>query len=154
MCYRILSSCIHIDIEQSVILTKLLIHTKYIYICIYLLLLTIRSIVFHIYKRAVVKVQTHFLCMSKHWNLGWDVVSVLTCWVLIKIIRYIHISNYILIVDALAILGACASAGPLFTKRHRIIGIGIPIINLRRSSDRLRFIMGIPIPVRRRLLSE
>ena len=34
------------------------------------------------------------------------------------------------------------------------ISIGIPIINLRRSSDRLRFIMGIPIPVRRCLLSE
>ena len=39
-------------------------------------------------------------------------------------------------------------------RRHRLISIGIPIINLRRSSDRLRFIMGIPIPVRRRLLSE
>ena len=39
-------------------------------------------------------------------------------------------------------------------KRRRLISIGIPIINLRRSSDRLRFIMGIPIPVRRRLLSE
>ena len=38
--------------------------------------------------------------------------------------------------------------------RRRLISIGIPIINLRRSSDRLRFIMGIPIPVRRRLLSE
>ena len=37
---------------------------------------------------------------------------------------------------------------------RRLISIGIPIINLRRSSDRLRFITGIPIPVRRRLLSE
>ena len=37
---------------------------------------------------------------------------------------------------------------------RRLISMGIPIINLRRSSDRLRFIMGIPIPVRRRLLSE
>ena len=35
-----------------------------------------------------------------------------------------------------------------------IASIGIPIINLRRSSDRLRFIMGIPIPVRRLLLGE
>ena len=33
---------------------------------------------------------------------------------------------------------------------HRLIGIRIPIINMRRSSDRLRFIMGIPIPARRR----
>ena len=39
-------------------------------------------------------------------------------------------------------------------RRRRLISIGIPIINLRRSSDRLRFIMGIPIPVRQRLLSE
>ena len=37
-------------------------------------------------------------------------------------------------------------------RRRRLIGIGIPIINLRRSSDRLRFIMGIPIPVRRPIL--
>ena len=39
-------------------------------------------------------------------------------------------------------------------RRRRLISIGIPIINLRRSPDRLRFIMGIPIPVRRRLHSE
>ena len=44
--------------------------------------------------------------------------------------------------------------GPYSLRRRRLISIGIPIINLRRSSDRLRFIMGIPIPVRRRLLSE
>ena len=34
--------------------------------------------------------------------------------------------------------------------RYRLIGMQIPIINLRRSSDSLRFIMGIHIPVRRR----
>ena len=34
-------------------------------------------------------------------------------------------------------------------RRRRRISIGIPIINLRPSSDRLRFIMGIPLPVRR-----
>ena len=39
-------------------------------------------------------------------------------------------------------------------RRRRLTGIGIPIINLRRSDDRLRFIMGIPILIRRRLLSE
>ena len=38
--------------------------------------------------------------------------------------------------------------------RHCLRGIGIPIINLRRSDDRLRFIMGIPILIRRCLLSE
>ena len=39
-------------------------------------------------------------------------------------------------------------------RRRRLISIGILIINLRRSSDRLRFILGIPIAVRRHLLSE
>ena len=39
-------------------------------------------------------------------------------------------------------------------RRRRLTGIGIPIINLRRSDDRLRFIMGIPILIRRRLLNE
>ena len=33
-----------------------------------------------------------------------------------------------------------------WSKRYSFIGKGIPIINLRRSSDHLRFIMGIPIP--------
>ena len=37
-------------------------------------------------------------------------------------------------------------------RRRRIIGVyKIPIITLRRSTSRLRFMMGIPIPVRRRL---
>ena len=30
-------------------------------------------------------------------------------------------------------------------RRHCLIGVGISIINLRRSSDRLRFIIGIPV---------
>ena len=41
----------------------------------------------------------------------------------------------------------------LYSLRRRCLtGIGIPIINLRRSDDCLRFIMGIPILIRRRLL--
>ena len=36
--------------------------------------------------------------------------------------------------------------------RYRLAGIEIPIINLRRSSDRLMFIITKPIPLRRRLL--
>ena len=39
-------------------------------------------------------------------------------------------------------------------RRRRLTGIGIPIINLRRSDDRLRFIMGIPMLIRPSLLSE
>ena len=42
--------------------------------------------------------------------------------------------------------------GPYSRRRHRLIGIGIPIINLRRLSDSPRFIM--KIPVRRSLFSE
>ena len=39
-------------------------------------------------------------------------------------------------------------------RRRHLIGIGIPIKKLRRSSDRLRFIMGILIHLRRCLISE
>ena len=42
----------------------------------------------------------------------------------------------------------------LYSLRHHLIGIGIPIINLRWLSDCLRFIMGIPIPVTCHLFSE
>ena len=39
----------------------------------------------------------------------------------------------------------CQSHGHYSLGRHCIIRIGIPIINLRRSPDRLKFIMGIPL---------
>ena len=39
-------------------------------------------------------------------------------------------------------------------QRHRLTGIIIPIINPRQSDDRLRFIIGIPIPIRWCLLGE
>ena len=35
-----------------------------------------------------------------------------------------------------------------YSLKRRLTGIGIPIINLRRSDGRLRFIMAIPIPLR------
>ena len=38
--------------------------------------------------------------------------------------------------------------GPLFTKRHCLTSIGIPIINPWWSAHHLRFIKGIPIPIR------
>ena len=39
-------------------------------------------------------------------------------------------------------------------RRRRLISIGIPIMNLRGLSDHLRFIMGMPIQIRRRHFSE
>ena len=39
--------------------------------------------------------------------------------------------------------------GLYLLKRRRLTGTGIPIISRRRSDDRLRFIMGIIIPMRR-----
>ena len=39
-------------------------------------------------------------------------------------------------------------------RRRRLTGIGIPIINLRWSDNRIRFKMGIPILIRRCLLIE
>ena len=44
--------------------------------------------------------------------------------------------------------------GPLLTKKTPSYGYRDPIINLRRSDDRLRFNMGIPTLIRRRLLRE
>ena len=46
------------------------------------------------------------------------------------------------------------SLGFYSLRRRRIKGIGITIINPRRSQDRLSFIMGIPPPIRRCLHSE
>ena len=37
-------------------------------------------------------------------------------------------------------------------RKHHLIGKGIPIINMRWLSDCLKFILGIPIPIRRHLL--
>ena len=45
-------------------------------------------------------------------------------------------------------------SGPLFNEITSSYLYRIPIINLRRSSDRFRFIMGIPIPIGRRLFRE
>ena len=39
-------------------------------------------------------------------------------------------------------------------KRCRLTGTGIAILNLRRSVDRLRLVMGILIPIRRCVLSQ
>ena len=50
-----------------------------------------------------------------------------------------------------------ASKAPLVLyslRRHRLFRIGIPIINLRRSADRLWFIMRITLPVRWLLYTE
>ena len=44
--------------------------------------------------------------------------------------------------------------GPFSPWKHRLISIGIPIIKIRLLSDRLRLIMGIPIPLRRRPFGE
>ena len=45
---------------------------------------------------------------------------------------------------------SAANLGLYSLRRHSLIVAGIPIINLRRSSDRLlRYIMGIPGPARR-----
>ena len=46
------------------------------------------------------------------------------------------------------------SLGFYSLRRHHLIGIGIPIINLRWSSDHLRFIMEISIPLRWHLFIE
>ena len=44
--------------------------------------------------------------------------------------------------------------GSLFTEKTPSYGYRIPIVNLRRSDNRLRFIMGILVPLRQCFLSE
>ena len=46
------------------------------------------------------------------------------------------------------------SPGPRLNIKTVFLRIGIPIIKIRRSRDRLIFVMGIPILVRRRLFIE
>ena len=50
--------------------------------------------------------------------------------------------------------GKGSTLGLYSRRRRRLMGIGIPMINLRRSDDCLRFILGIPILIRGRLRSE
>ena len=69
--------------------------------------------------------------------------------------RLNELSHYCLVTP----YGIMGSFSPLILglyslRRRRLTGMGIPMINLRRSDDRLRFIMGIPILIRWRLLSE
>ena len=71
-------------------------------------------------------------------HYDFTVMFVFSCLSWVNIWASIHLEDAVLLV------------------RHHLNGtwIGIPIINLRRSSDRLRFIIGIPIPVRWRLFSK
>ena len=39
-------------------------------------------------------------------------------------------------------------------KKHRLVGMGVPIINLRQPPYRLWFAMGMPFPVRRHRLVD
>ena len=64
------------------------------------------------------------------------------------------IYQLVLAYQSLGYAGYQIITGPLFTKKTPSYGYRIPIINLRRSDDRLRFIMGIAILIKRRLLSE
>ena len=60
--------------------------------------------------------------------------------------------NYML--DRKYIMARHTVQGLYSLRRRSLTGIGITMINLRRSDDRLMFIMGIPILIRRNLLSE
>ena len=51
-------------------------------------------------------------------------------------------------------MGEFRMQGLYSLRRYRLIGIGISIINLSRSDDRLKFIMGILISVSLLLFSE
>ena len=90
-------------------------------------------------------------------NLRWRHVSVIT-WPQATILIAAHFFLFVFRNGMTSIPGhgvpVKRKQGLYSLRRRRLISIGIPIINLTRSLDRLRFIMGIPIPVRRRPLSE
>ena len=78
-------------------------------------------------------------------NLGADRTHVGPMWAPWTLLS----GGHCLIMNSFSWQTACMCTRTSSKERHRLIGIGIPIINLRRSDDRLRFIMGIPIPIRR-----
>ena len=115
---------------------------------------------------SMVSCQKGPICHAYAWQIGpfWqdtlDITDITKDFQLI-----FHLSNRFaiqLIVLCTVIFHRCSldsfridhTLGVYSLRRRSLISIGIPIINLRRSSNRLRFIMVIPIPVRRYLLSE
>ena len=73
-----------------------------------------------------------------------------------RIVLYMHFLSFLDIPSPQRISNSrfVQKLGLYSLRRRRLKGIEIPIINLRRSDDRLRFIMGIPVLIRRRHLSE
>ena len=95
--------------------------------------------------------------VSSHWPRPWSAI----CrkghrLVFNKIVKHIFGEEYRLsITDVLCGVDTSSSlSGTLSLKRHRFIGIEIPIMNLIRLSDRLMFMIRIFIPIKRRPFSK
>ena len=81
------------------------------------------------------------VCCEWHW-WGYIILDVGFMWFFMAVSLALCQSN------------DCYNAVEATLGFYSLAGIGIPIINLRRSNDRLSFIMGIPKPGRRCRLSE
>ena len=102
-------------------------HQKYTFSRIILRFRNVESLeLTFVYKRSLI-----FTKLSpstwRGWDLGYRSIGV---WGDFLVLIYIYL-------------------GPLLSKRRRRTGIGILIMNIRGSDDRLRFIMGNPTPMRR-----
>ena len=79
----------------------------------------------------------------------WNLVTILS--IAAYLIKHAHgfvMPRFIVIILMVPLPGCLWSTQGLYSlKRHRLTGIWIPIMNLRRSDDRLRFIVRIPIPI-------
>ena len=87
------------------------------------------------------------LCLCKHMIRCWFEMPLYSLW------HHPNVQDIMIQLCQLSWYVENRNQG-FYSLKCRLTGIGIPIINLRRSDDRLRFIMGIPILTRQRLFSE
>ena len=93
------------------------------------------------------KLKIIYFTVQSYYNTGGD-NCVGDTWPITLI--FYHICGFCNIVSFWTIL----LQGHYSMRRHHLIGLRIPIIYLRRSSDHLIFVMGISIPIRCCLFSE
>ena len=72
----------------------------------------------------------------------------------IPYVWFLQLYDHLFVQSAIYVLITSLVPGPLLAKKTPFYGYMHPVKNLRRYDDRLRFIMVIPIPLRRCLLNK
>ena len=107
-----------------------------------------------LFPTASLGLEQSYDCLDTSWVIikdnGWNLPLFVhnKTW---ESVKHMHIYWNVLLVAALI---KKRNQGLYSLRRYHLIGIGILIINLRRSSDHLRSLMEIPIPIRQCLFSE